>query len=540
MMNELEHLFNLSMDMLAIVDAHGVFLRVNPSWQRTLGYSTDEMEGQPFMRFVYAPDVPSTEAMARRIIEERQTVVRFQNRYVGKDGSLHWLSWNATADHEIGRMYCVARDITYAKQTEMQLMLRNRAIEASPFSIVIADMRAQDTPLIYVNPAFERMTGYRADEVIGRNCRFLQGDDRQQPGVMALRVGIREERPITVVLRNYRRNGEQFYNELSLAPIHDEDGTLTHYVGISNDVTMRVLADEKIQYQNQELVMANYELASARQEALEAALQIARQNEQLRTANQALAKARREAEDATRLKSQFLATMSHELRTPLNAIIGYTEIQLAGMAGTLTDEQRDYQGRVLVNADHLLQMINDVLDISKIEAGRLEIVNKPFDLQAWLEEVTGQTQGLAREKALAYSATIDPRLPRVVVGDAARLKQVALNLLSNAIKFTDEGFVRVQARKHGGDAWTLTVEDSGIGIPSHMLETVFEEFRQVDSSSQRKQGGTGLGLAIVRKLVLMMGGTIRVQSQVGKGTTFTCILPLQVPHEATGDEEVKG
>ncbi len=528
-MNELEHLFNLSIDMLAIVDANGVFLRVNPAWERVLGHKVEDIEGQPFMRFVYEEDRELTQATALRIVVEKEEAVRFQNRYISKDGSIRWLSWNATADHNIGSIYCVARDITHAKMTEVQLMLRNSAIEASPFSISIADVGLPDMPLIYTNPAFERMTGYSVTEVTGKNCRFLQGDDREQPGVLALRTAIREERPITVVLRNYRKDGETFYNELSLAPIHDDRGMLTHYVGISNDITLRVLADEKIQQQNQDLILANYNLANARQEALEAAIQIAQQNDQLKLTNLALGKARKEAENATRLKSQFLATMSHELRTPLNAIIGYTEIHLAGMTGELTGEQRDYQARVLANADHLLQLINDVLDISKIEAGRLEIVNKPFNVALWLEEVLDQTQGLAEEKKLGYTSALDQRMPPVIVGDAARLKQVAINLLSNAIKFTDSGTIRLQIRKHGHEAWKLIVEDTGIGIPSHMQETIFEEFRQVDSSSRRKQGGTGLGLAIVRKLALMMGGTIRVQSQMSKGSTFTVILPLDEP-----------
>jgi PAS domain S-box-containing protein len=505
---ELEHLFNLSIDMLGVVSAGGVLINANPAWERVLGYPLDQMIGQPVTHHILELDAAHThEAFAR--LQQAQGAIRFENRYRAYDGTLRWLTWNAVADMPKGLMYCVVRDETQHKITEMQLTLRNRAIESSPMGVTIADMTLPDQPLIYINTAFERITGYSPLDVIGRNCRFLQGNDREQPALVAIRAALRDQRAVTVVLRNYRKNGEMFFNELSLAPIQDEKGRLTHFIGICNDVTKRILAEEKISTQNEELIIANYNLALAR----------------------------KEAEDATRLKSQFLATMSHELRTPLNAIIGYTEIQLAGMAGTLTNEQRDYQERVLANADHLLGLINDVLDLSKIEAGRMELVSKPFSLPQWLEEIVAQTQALAIDKSLGYITELDPRMPEWIVGDPARLKQVAINLLSNAFKFTDQGHVRIQIRKHGRDAWQLNIEDTGIGIASHMQETIFEEFRQVDSSSARKQGGTGLGLSIVRKLCLMMGGNVRVKSKLGKGSIFTVTLPLEVPELASSSRD---
>jgi len=191
-----------------------------------------------------------------------------------------------------------------------------------------------------------------------------------------VRLALQEWRSCTVTLRNYRKNGEMFCNEMRIAPIFNHERELTHFVGISTDVTRRVRDQEKIERQNQALMQANHELQDMRVHAEMSAQQIHHQNEELRAMNTSLALARQQAEDAAHLKSQFLATMSHELRTPLNAIIGYTEIQLAGMTGDLTAEQEDYQKRVLTNADHLLQLINDVLDLSKIEAGRMEIVRK--------------------------------------------------------------------------------------------------------------------------------------------------------------------
>lgn len=622
MADEMEHMFMLSVDMLGVADYAGNLLRLNPAWERVLGYHLDELVGHSLFEFVHPDDVIATQEQVERSVQG-DAIRGFENRYRCKDGGYKWLSWTSVTHHLENRTYFVARDvtamkqdqerfveakrqlqaimdnstamisvkdsngqyilvnkqfeilfgmkpedivgktdvdifdreisrplrahdrevlevgtsmqfeeilpgidglhtylatkfplldeggqvygigsiatdITYRKLTEMQLALRNRAIESSPTGVSIADCSLPDMPLIYVNPTFERITGYSALDAIGQNCRFLQADDREQPAIQTIRDAIQQEEPCKVVLRNYRKDGSLFYNELRLAPIHDGLGRLSHYVGISMDVTSRVHADEKIHSQNEALLRAN----------------------------RALAQARKQAEDATRLKSQFLATMSHELRTPLNAIIGYTEIQLAGMTGELTSEQRDYQERVVANADHLLELINDVLDISKIEAGRMEVVNKQFDLRQWLDEVVAQTQGLAETKGLDFQVEVDERMPVRIVTDPARLKQITINLLSNAFKFTSSGYVKVDIRKHGRDAWKLIVEDSGDGIPSHLQETIFEEFRQADSSSQRRQGGTGLGLSIVRKLALMIGGNVRVRSQVGQGSTFTVILPL--------------
>ena len=262
----------------------------------------------------------------------------------------------------------------------------------------------------------------------------------------------------------------------------------------------------------------------------EAEAKIQSQTVSLVSANRDLAVAKRRADEATQLKSEFLATMSHELRTPLNAIIGYTEIQLAGMTGDLTEEQEEYQDRVLSNAEHLLGLINDVLDISKIEAGRMEIVQKPVNLDAWLGDIIQQTQVLAEDKGLELIFGVDEQLPEVIISDATRLQQIALNLLSNAIKFTDEGQVSIELASQK-DNWQMIVSDTGVGIPAHQQETVFQEFRQVDGSSKRKHGGTGLGLAIVRKLTLTMGGNIRLKSEIGEGSTFYVTFPLTTEQE---------
>lgn len=274
------------------------------------------------------------------------------------------------------------------------------------------------------------------------------------------------------------------------------DGQVVGALLVSNDITERKQVEHQIQMQNESLVKANREIAIAR----------------------------KQAEAANKLKSQFLATMSHELRTPLNAVIGYTQLQLAGMAGDLSEEQYNFQERILANAQHLLQLINEVLDLSKIEAGRLELAEKPFNLADMLEEVVRQNQVLAEAKGLTFEQHIDERLPSMVIGDRGRIKQIIINLVSNAIKFTDKGSVLVETTLYNKENWRITVTDTGMGISSTMQETVFDEFRQAENGIER--GGTGLGLAIVRKLVLMMGGNIRLSSELGHGSTFIVTLPL--------------
>jgi PAS domain S-box-containing protein len=392
----------------------------------------------------------------------------------------------------------VAHDITNLQEVRESLRLKDRAIEASSIGISIADMSQPDQPLIFVNQGFEDMTGYTVAETIGHNCRFLQGDDRDQEARRILKGAIRNGEETTVELRNYHKDGTMFWNELKISPIKDDSGTVTHYVGFQMDITRRKRFEERIHQFNADLLEAN------------AALDTARRN----------------AEDATQLKTDFLATMSHELRTPLNAIIGYTDILLAGMLGELTEDQRDYQKRIMRNAESLLSLINDLLDLSKIEAGRLDINNKPFTLRTWVEDIVMQIEGLAAEKGLAFNWSIDERLPRTLHGDEGRLRQIAINLLSNAIKFTSDGEVKLDLRKESNEVWKLIVRDTGVGIPPHMQETIFDEFRQVDGTSSREFGGTGLGLAIVRKLALRMGGNVRLRSTVGKGSTFSILLPL--------------
>jgi signal transduction histidine kinase len=234
----------------------------------------------------------------------------------------------------------------------------------------------------------------------------------------------------------------------------------------------------------------------------------------------------RELELASRHKSEFLANMSHELRTPLNAIIGFSEVLYERMFGDINEKQAEYLGDILESGRHLLSLINDILDLSKIEAGRMELEPSDFHLPSAIENTLILVRERAQRRGVELGRTIDGTLG-TVRGDERKVKQVLLNLLSNALKFTPEGGrIDVRARAHDGVA-EISVIDTGVGIAADDQQAVFEEFKQVGSASKKVEG-TGLGLAISRKFIELHGGKIWVESEVGKGATFTFTLPQRM------------
>ena len=233
----------------------------------------------------------------------------------------------------------------------------------------------------------------------------------------------------------------------------------------------------------------------------------------------------RQLEVADRHKSEFLANMSHELRTPLNAIIGFSEVLLERMFGALNDKQAEYLDDILSSGRHLHSLINDILDLSKVEAGRMELDLAPFDLPLALDNALTLVRERAARHGIALDLSVDQRIDSLV-GDERKIKQVLLNLLSNAVKFTPEGG-RIALRAVLADGSVeISVGDTGVGIAPEDQEAIFEEFRQVGSDSARKHEGTGLGLTLAKKFVELHGGRIWVKSELGKGSTFTFTLPL--------------
>lgn len=258
--------------------------------------------------------------------------------------------------------------------------------------------------------------------------------------------------------------------------------------------------------------------------------------EELKVARDEAIEGQRLAQESSRLKSEFLSTMSHELRTPLNAIEGFTSIMLGGMGVELSPKAEGMLQRVSANSKRLLHLINDFLDLSRIESGRLELVTEPLSPHVLAQKWQNEVGVLAAEKKLNFVVNVSDDLPPIILSDEDALTKVAINLLSNAFKFTHEGHVMLDLQRNNG-YWSLSVTDTGIGIPVYAREYIFDEFRQVDGSSKRKYGGTGLGLSLVQKIARAMNGSVTLQSEVDKGSTFTVTLPLEVPGATNGQPQ---
>ncbi len=373
---------------------------------------------------------------------------------------------------------------------------RDMVIENMGDALLVLDARNR---IVDINPAGLALVGGRhRSEIIGQQVEDVFSTEREL--VNRYRNVDHAQAEIELDQEGARRAFE-----LRISPLRNRQGDLTGRLALLHDITLRKQAAEQIQQQNEALVQANRELSAAREQA----------------------------EEANRLKSEFLATISHELRTPLNAVIGYADLMQSGMGGALSEKHLDYVGRISSNGERLLKLINEVLDLSRIEAGRLELISQPYLPADVLARVKSQMQALASHAGLELIADIDaPLASRILVGDPSRIEQILVNLVGNGIKFTKNGKVEIWLRRDGETHWELVVRDTGIGIPPHALQLIFEPFRQVDGTSQREYEGSGLGLAIVQRLAVLMGGTVNVESEVNVGSTFTVRLPLALAEEA--------
>jgi PAS domain S-box-containing protein len=350
--------------------------------------------------------------------------------------------------------------------------------------------------------------------------RAVRANDTKFTSVMSDLLLRPDQRRVEKVELHDPDTAEEFPVEVVSSKILNSRGEPSAVVSVIHDLT-QVVENERLARELREL-----------NEQLEDRIRLA--TLELEERNRRLEWQSRELEKASRLKSEFLASMSHELRTPINAVLGYTSLMREEIYGELTDKQKNALGKINTASQHLLDLINDILDLSKIEAGKMPVYLEEVPLRHILGELAEAVEPLVREKDLAFQLTVDEGIPPLFT-DRTKLKQILLNLLSNAVKFTSSGTVKLIGERISDSRIRITVEDTGIGIKEEDLEKIFEDFRQVDQSPTREYGGTGLGLSITRKLIHLLNGTIEVESIYGGGSRFSIDLPIRMNAGARTD-----
>ena len=436
----------------------------------------DLFEGEPGSRG-YSDDL--------HVIQTGQSIINKEEIFADKTGAFRWLLTSKMPlfddSGKITGLVGIGRDITERKKEKEQINRLTKSIEQIPISFVITDVTGV---IEYVNPKFCEITGYSSKEVVGRRSRILN------PGKMADSVQKELLETITTgeVWRgeflNRKKNGELYWEWATIAPIKDEHGRITNFIAVNEDISKR---------------------------------------KQMETD---LIAAKEQAEESDRLKSSFLANMSHEVRTPLNSIIGFSE--LLSDSFFEVEQKNEFVQHIIRNGNSLLSIINDIMDISKMESGEVKIRRSVVDVKKLLFEIRDQYPILSKEKNIGFNLEIQHgsfSRPASVFADIDRLRQVFNNLIGNAFKFTINGCVSIGYR-NSGNMTEFYVKDTGIGIPKEYQELIFDRFRQVETSYARKFGGAGLGLAISKNLVEMMGGKIWLESQPEQGSVFFFTLPV--------------
>jgi two-component system sensor histidine kinase EvgS len=488
------------------IDAHGVVETFNRAAERIFGYPAVEVIGHDVKMLMHEAHhalhgrvLDDFRATGQASVTGRPTEVLAAR----KDGSIFpmEISVSHMRLHGEGHFTVIGRDITERKSANDQLSKLSLAVEQSPESIVITDLEGR---IEYVNEGFVHATGYNREDVIGRNPRLLQSGGTPPETYVALWNALSQGRPWKGEFHNRRKDGSEYVEFASVTPLYQPDGSISHYVAVKEDITERKRIRIELDRHQQHL-----------EELVES-----------RTVE--LSTARREAEAANHAKSSFLATMSHEIRTPLSGMMGMLE--LLSMS-PLSDEQHETLQMARDSARGLLRILNDVLEWSKIEEGKLELAPQPTSIAALLNEVANNYAPVASGKSVILMHQVDVHLSQAFMVDGLRLSQVLNNFVSNAIKFSHEGG-RVElraeliARREGVEDIRCSVKDTGIGIDIEAQSRLFQSYGQASADTARMYGGTGLGLAICRRLADLMGGRIDVASEPGRGSTFSITLTL--------------
>ena len=482
---KLENFFNLVPALVAIASSDGYFTNLNQEWEKVLGYTMQEIENEPYETFIHPDDIEPTRLEVELQLQGG-TTINFNNRYRHKDGSYRWFSWKAYAAKD-NLIYAAARDITDSKLSQIALteseqkykVLSNQLeaiIDHIPGLVFYKDNRNH---FIHVNKFLADAHNKTKAELEGVNLDELYPkEDSAKYYEDDLYVINSGEARLNIEERWESEKGLTWVSS-SKIPFVDTTGEIVGVIGLSMDITER-----------------------KKTEAI-------------------LLKAKLDAEIANGAKSIFLANMSHEIRTPLNAIIGFS--QLMNRDKDLSDTQQEYNSSIIRAGEHLLMLINDILELSKIEAGHSVLNPVNVDLSVLFNDLQLIFKDKAKSKQIRFVFETDANLPRFVLVDEGKLRQIFINLIGNAIKFTDNGSITVRARldkmKDGPSHLFVEIVDTGCGISKEELSKIFTYFTQT-SAGIKKGSGTGLGLALSRELAILLGGNISVSSEVGKGSVF--------------------
>ena len=489
-------------DIVFVKDADGRYEFINPSMAAFAGRAVGEILGSDDSPLFSAAEVAVVRANDLAVMAANQ-VMTYEEVVTVRGEARHFMATKGPVrdgDGKVVGVFGIARDVTELRANEARLHKLSLAIEQSPESIVITDAEAR---IEYVNEALVQRTGYPREELIGQTPRLFKSGKTPTQTYVDMWADITAGMPWRGEFINRTRDGQEFIELALIIPLRQADGRVTHFVGIKDDITERKRIDEELdQYRNHlEEVVA------------------------IRTRE--LQEAQRRAEAASQAKSAFLANMSHEIRTPINAIMGFTHLLRRGQIAQAQSERLD---RIDEASRHLLSVINDILDLSKIEADHLRLEDTVFHLSSVIDSV-GSIVGLAAQEKGLVVRLDHGDVPGWLRGDPTRLRQALLNFAWNAVKFTESGSIDIRARLLSGCEGVLRVRfevaDTGIGIDQDKIGQLFQEFEQVDSSTTRKYGGAGLGLAITRRLAWLMKGDAGVESQPGRGSTFWFTAELQ-------------
>ena len=512
------------------LDTQGYIMTWNSGARRLKGYTPEEIIGHHFSAFYREEDKANGKPERLLDIARREGHAEDNGWRVRKDGSLFWANVLITAlRDDSGKLLGFAK---VTKDMTAQRFADNALRESEQrFRLLVTSVR--DYAIFMLDPSghiatwnegAERLKGYTEKEIIGKHFSIFYTQEDLDDGKPAreLRVALEEGKYEEEGWR-VKKDGSLFWANVVITPVHDAKGNLAGFAKVTRDLTERKAAQERAIESARKIAIeeSNREAAEERSRALRALA------DELHAQAEELERQRSEAEAANRVKAEFLAAMSHELRTPLNAISGYAQLMQLGLSGPLTTEQSEQLARIQHSQQHLLGIINDILNFSRIEAGQLTYEITTIPLKDAIEVVTAMIMPQAQRKGLALYSDECPGDVRVRA-DRPKLEQILLNLFSNAVKFTDEGgeirlsCVILPARVR------ICVSDNGIGVAPDQQEQIFAPFAQVGRSLASPKEGAGLGLSISRDLARAMNGDLTVESELGKGSTFTLDLPRAI------------